>query len=96
MSRGTSVARLLLKTAGGAVAGRTVGSALRVAARGAKAAIHGAGEFGAGVAEGMGVDPGIGKAVGITAAVGTGVSGAGKVKRKTDEWRYRNGLYSGY
>jgi hypothetical protein len=34
--------------------------------------------------------------VGMGAAVGAGAAGAGRAKRKVDEFRYRNGLYSQY
>jgi hypothetical protein len=85
-----SRARQLLKAA---AAGKAVGKVLYGAGKAAKSVVVGAGEFGAGIAEGMNVAPEVGKAVGMTAAVGAGAAGAGKAKRKTDEWRYRNGLY---
>lgn len=93
--RGDAVARLFLKTAASG-AGKSVGAALRLAGKGAKAGIRGAGDFGAGVAEGLGADQTIGRVVGMGTAGAAGLSAAGGAKRKVDEWRYRNGLYSGY
>ncbi len=84
----SSKAKELLKAASAkrSVA-RSIGSALR-------GAVVASGDIGAGVAEGLGASPGLGKAVGMGGAVLAGASAAGKGKRKVDEWRYRNGLYS--
>jgi hypothetical protein len=95
MNRGDALARELAKLASSG-AGKAVGAVLRQAARGAKNVVKGSGEFGAGVAEGLGADPGVGRIVGMGAAVGAGAAGAGRAKRKVDEFRYRNGLYSQY
>lgn len=96
MKQGHEVARLLLKAAALSGAGKSLGKALTTAAKGAKKVVAGSADFGAGVAEGMGANPEIGKLVGGGAAVAAGLGTAGKVKRKTDEWRYRNGMYSQY
>jgi hypothetical protein len=95
MKRGEALARELAKLASSG-AGKSVGAVLYRAGKAAKNVVNASGDFGAGVAEGLKVDPGIGRVVGMGAAVGTGLAGAGRAKRKVDEFRYRNGLYSQY
>lgn len=91
--RASAVAQALLKVASARAVAKGLGHAIRGTASAAKAAVSGAGELGAGVAEGMGGNPVIGKVIGSGAAIGAGAVGAGKTKRKVDEWRYRNGMY---
>lgn len=92
-----SFARELLKAAAASQgAGRAIGSVVRAAGKGAKAVVGAAGNFGAGVAEGVGVAPELGYLAGAAVPVAAGASQASKTKRKVDEWRYRHGLYSGY
>lgn len=92
-----SFARELLKVASASHgAGLSLGSVLRAVGKGTKHVVHGAGEFGAGVAQGVGVAPELGYIAGAAVPVAAGASQASAAKRKVDEWRYRHGLYSGY
>jgi hypothetical protein len=97
-ARGLAVARLLLKVASARGIARPLGKALRLGVTTGGKAVRAAGEAGAGIAEGLGASESgqsVGKLLGQGAAVGAGVGTARKGKRKVDEWRYRNGLYSG-
>lgn len=95
MKRGEALARELAKLASSG-AGKAVGAVLYRAGKAAKDVVLESGNFGAGVAEGLKVDPGIGRIAGMGAAGLAGVGMAGRAKRKVDEFRYRNGLYSQY
>lgn len=96
---GICAAHALLKAAAARGASRLLGQALRTGGRAAKGVYNAAGEIGAGVAEGLGSGAGgqeVGRLVGHGAALAGGYGAAKKGKNKVDEFRYRNGLYSGY
>lgn len=97
-ARGLAVARLLLKVASARGIARPLGKALRLGVTTGGKVVRAAGDAGAGIAEGLGASESgqsVGKLLGQGVAVGAGVGTARKGKRKVDEWRYRNGLYSG-
>jgi hypothetical protein len=91
---GTRIAALLLETGVATKLARSVGASI---AKGvgatARGVFDGAGNIGAGLAEGLGTNPNVGKLVGQGAVVGTGLVAAKKQKRRFDEWRYQRGMY---
>jgi hypothetical protein len=90
---------LLKKASAASATGSAIITGLSATARGGakatKAVLGQAGELGAGAATRAGMNADVGRLAAQGTAVAGGAAVAAKGKRKVDEWRYRNGLYSG-